>query len=81
MKSNLFIELSEEQQEVVAGGIDGLVNTTFFNQRIAIQTGTTASGPNGSTSTSAQGSDERSTGALQAGALGFLTFGGPVSIG
>jgi len=80
MESNLFIELAEEQQEVVSGGTDGLFNSTFFNQRIALQTGTTSSGPNGSTSTSTQGSDERSTGALQAGVLGFLTFNGPVGI-
>jgi hypothetical protein len=78
MESNLFIELAEEQQEVVSGGAaDGLFNTTSFSGSFRQQTGSTSSGPFGSTSTSTQINQTVDTRALQAGVLNFLTADAP----
>jgi hypothetical protein len=81
MESNLFIELVEEQQEVVSGGAaDGLFNTTSFSGSFRQQTGSTSSTPFGSTSTSTQTNQTVDSAALQAGVLNFFSFDGPVSV-
>ncbi len=70
MESNLFIELSEEQQEVVAGGADvALSKTSFFNLAKSFGT-TSSSGPNGST-----GSTYGSLNVTKTGGLQFIGFG------
>jgi hypothetical protein len=51
--SNLFVDLSEEQQQLVSGGIDFELSATNYAQRIAVLEGQTSSGPDGSTANSA----------------------------
>ncbi|MEH1965717.1 CTB family bacteriocin [Nostoc sp.] len=66
----LFTELSNEQQEVVAGGVDFQLDATFFAARENVLNGDTSSGPSGSTADS----NGRSTEIATAG-LAFLGLG------
>ena len=54
--SNLFTAVSVEQQEMVAGGIDGTNNATFFSGQQLLQTGASTSGFGGSTTAGGQAS-------------------------
>ena len=70
--SELFIELSENEQEVVAGGTTTLFNlnrTDFFSQLNLYQTsGVATAGPNGA---SASGSITRTNQTIHTSALNF----------
>ncbi|MBW4558988.1 MAG: CTB family bacteriocin [Trichormus sp. ATA11-4-KO1] len=50
--SQLFVALSDEQQEHVAGGVDFELAGSNFANRIASLQGSVSSGPNGSTANS-----------------------------
>ncbi len=52
MSHVLFTDLSNEQQEVVAGGTDFQIDATFYNASENILNGSSYSGPNGSTAKS-----------------------------
>ncbi|MHC0065742.1 CTB family bacteriocin [Nostoc sp. UIC 10890] len=52
MSHELFTDLSNEQQEVVAGGVDFQIDATFYNASENILNGSSSSGPHGSTAKS-----------------------------
>ncbi|MEH1965714.1 MULTISPECIES: CTB family bacteriocin [unclassified Nostoc] len=52
MSYELFTDLSDEQQEVVAGGTDFQIDATFYNANENILNGSSSSGPHGSTADS-----------------------------
>ncbi|OUL21284.1 hypothetical protein BV378_27105 [Nostoc sp. RF31YmG] len=63
--SNLFTEVSVEQQEVVSGGAPAqAIDTTLFASLLNTVGATSTSGPGGSTSASAGISDKRFTAGL-----------------
>ncbi len=68
--SELFAELSEAQQEAIAGGADFELSNTNFAQRLAFLGGQTASGPWGSSSNSVGGVLQINTAAQDFLALG-----------
>jgi hypothetical protein len=63
--SNLFTEVSVEQQEMVSGGIDGTNSATFFSGQQLLQAGGTNSGFGGSTAAGGQASLRVNTAAQQ----------------
>ncbi|MBN3883100.1 MAG: CTB family bacteriocin [Nostoc sp.] len=67
MFQELFTDLSKEQQEVVAGGVDFQIDATFYKASENILNGSSYSGPHGSTANS----NGRSTDIRTAG-LAFL---------
>ncbi|MDZ8107700.1 MAG: CTB family bacteriocin [Nostoc sp. DedQUE12a] len=64
MSGELFRDLSDEQLEVVVGGADLALNTTFYIARENILSGSSYSGPNGSTASSYGSSKEIATAGL-----------------
>lgn len=76
--SELFVVLSDEQQQFLAGGADFELSNSNFANRITALRGTTASGPNGSFANSAGTSS-----AVNTAAQDFLGLGGliPTDIG
>jgi hypothetical protein len=50
---NLYVDLSDRQQELIAGGVDFELSGTNFANRFASLRGMTFSGPNGSFANSA----------------------------
>ncbi|MBW4675667.1 MAG: CTB family bacteriocin [Desmonostoc geniculatum HA4340-LM1] len=52
MSGELFTDLSDEKLEVVAGGTDFAINATFYEASENILSGSSYSGPNGSTASS-----------------------------
>ncbi|MFW9263542.1 hypothetical protein A4S05_34685 [Nostoc sp. KVJ20] len=52
MSHELFTDLSNKQQEVVAGGVDFQIDATFYNASENILNGSSSSGPHGSTAES-----------------------------
>ncbi|MEH2149728.1 CTB family bacteriocin [Nostoc sp.] len=70
MSDELFTELSNEQQEVVAGGVDFQLDATFFAAKENVLNGGTSSNPCGSKADS----NGRSTEIATAG-LAFLGLG------
>ncbi len=66
----LFVEISEAQQEAIAGGADFELSNTNFAQRLAFLGGQTASGPWGSSSNSVGGVLQINTAAQDFLALG-----------
>ncbi|MBD2294153.1 hypothetical protein H6G06_11790 [Anabaena sphaerica FACHB-251] len=68
--SNLFADLSEQQQEIIAGGADfELSGSNFANRLVALQ-GSVFSGPNGSFANSSGQSSEVNTAAQDLLGLG-----------
>lgn len=70
--SELLIELSDQQQELVAGGADFELAGSNFAKRLSHLQGLSLSGPSGSTSHSVG-----ATGAVNTAAQDFLTLGAP----
>ncbi|WP_413171313.1 CTB family bacteriocin [Anabaena azotica] len=73
ISSELFVILSDEQQEFVTGGADFELAGSNFANRLANLQGTTASGPNGSTGNSIGTSSTVNTAAQD-----FLGLGAPI---
>lgn len=76
--SELFVALSDEQQQLLTGGADFELSNSNFANRISALRGTTASGPGGSFANSAGTSNATNTAAQD-----FLGLGGliPTDIG
>ncbi|MBD2385681.1 CTB family bacteriocin [Cylindrospermum sp. FACHB-282] len=73
IQSELFVTLSNEQQQVLAGGADfELSNSNFANRQVTLQ-GSTASGPGGST-----GNSSAINNATNTAAQDFLGLGGTI---
>ncbi|WP_244917972.1 CTB family bacteriocin [Nostoc linckia] len=70
MSNVLFTELSNEQLEVVAGGIDFQLDATFYAGKENILNGEASSDPNGSTASSNGSSTE-----IETAGLAFLALG------
>jgi hypothetical protein len=70
--SDLFVALSDEQQELVAGGVDFELSGSNYANRLANLQGQTASGPNGSTANSIG-----TTSAVNTAAQDLLGLGAP----
>ncbi|MBD2615272.1 MAG: CTB family bacteriocin [Nostoc sp. ZfuVER08] len=64
MSQVLFTELSNEQLEVVAGGVDFQINGTFYAAKENILNGESKSGPHGSTAKSNGSSTQIETAGL-----------------
>ncbi|MBC1237789.1 hypothetical protein VF14_09810 [Nostoc linckia z18] len=64
MSGELFRDLSDEQLEVVVGGADLALNTTFYISRENIFSGSSYSGPNGSIASSYGSSKQIATAGL-----------------
>ncbi|QKQ73841.1 CTB family bacteriocin [Nostoc sp. TCL240-02] len=71
--SKLFVELFDEQQELLAGGVDSQRNQSNFARRITRLDGTSRSGPNGSEANSTGSNDGTQTSAAQGLQLGGTT--------
>ncbi|MBD2526503.1 CTB family bacteriocin [Nostoc sp. FACHB-133] len=76
--SELFVELFDEQQELVAGGVDSQRNESNFRRRLTNLDGTSRSGPQGSEANSKGSNDAIQTSALQNLQLGGNAFPGNV---
>ncbi|MBD2252078.1 CTB family bacteriocin [Nostoc parmelioides] len=61
MSHELFINLSDEQQAFVAGGVDFQLDATFYKAQQNVLNGNTSSGPGGSTAASNGSSTEIKT--------------------
>ncbi|MBD2615270.1 hypothetical protein VF14_09790 [Nostoc linckia z18] len=70
MSNVLFTELSNEQLEVVAGGVDFQLDATFYAGKENILNGEASSDPNGSTASSNGSSTE-----IETAGLAFLALG------
>ncbi|QMS91190.1 hypothetical protein HUN01_27705 [Nostoc edaphicum CCNP1411] len=70
MSNVLFTELSNEQQEIVAGGVDFQLDVSFFAGEENILNGDSSSDPHGSAADSNGGSTE-----IKTGGLAFLGLG------
>jgi hypothetical protein len=70
--SQLFVELSDKQQELVAGGADFELAGSNFANRIATLQGSAFSGPQGSI-----GNSTGNVAAVNTAAQDFLALGGP----
>ncbi|MGJ5629025.1 CTB family bacteriocin [Nostoc sp. CALU 1950] len=70
MSHELFTELSNEQQEVVAGGVDFQLDVSFFAGEENILNGDSSSDPHGSAADSNGKSTEIKTGGLALLGLG-----------
>jgi hypothetical protein len=68
MSNELFVELSDDQQEVVAGGQASLalLNASFFTQDTVLGTSLSASGPGGAAAGSGGGAQSIKSGSLSA---------------
>ncbi|WP_341530251.1 CTB family bacteriocin [Nostoc sp. UHCC 0302] len=73
--SKLFVELSDEQQELLAGGTDVELSNTKFKQKQIFLQGTTFSGPQGSSANSQGNSTTLRTSAKDLLGLGINTPG------
>jgi hypothetical protein len=73
ISSELFVVLSDQQQEFVTGGADFELAGSNFANRLANLQGTTASGPNGST-----GNSIGTSSAVNTAAQDFLGLGAPI---
>ncbi|MCF2145150.1 CTB family bacteriocin [Desmonostoc muscorum LEGE 12446] len=69
MSHVLFTDLSNEQLEVIAGGVDFAINATFYTANRNVLNGQSSSGPHGS----AASSNGSSTNIATAG-LAFLAL-------
>jgi hypothetical protein len=69
MSNELFVELSDEQQEIVAGGTAtlALLNTSFFTSDTVLGNSYSASGPGGAVAGSGGGAQ-----AIKSGSLSIL---------
>ncbi|MBD2385679.1 CTB family bacteriocin [Cylindrospermum sp. FACHB-282] len=74
--SKLFVPLSDEQQQFLAGGADFELSNSNFANRISALRGTTSSGPGGSFANSAGTSNLTNTAAQD-----FLGLGGEIPEG
>ncbi|WP_413171312.1 CTB family bacteriocin [Anabaena azotica] len=70
--SNLFADLSEQQQEIIAGGADFELAGSNFANRLVVLQGSVSSGPNGSFANSSGQSSQVNTAAQD-----FLGLGAP----
>ncbi|BAB76840.1 alr5141 [Nostoc sp. PCC 7120 = FACHB-418] len=70
MSHELFINLSDEQQAFVAGGIDFQLDATFYKAQQNVLNGSTSSGPGGSTAASNGTSTE-----VETAGIAFLALG------
>ncbi|QLE49057.1 hypothetical protein FD724_13645 [Nostoc sp. C057] len=70
--SELFVELFNEQQELLAGGVDSQRNQSNFARRLTRLDGTSRSGPQGSEANSKGSNDGVQTSAVQNLQLGGL---------
>ncbi|TAF04094.1 MAG: hypothetical protein EAZ77_16200 [Nostocales cyanobacterium] len=68
--SNLFVDLSEQQQEIIAGGADFELSGSNFANRLVVLQGSVSSGPNGSFANSSGQSSEVNTAAQDLLGLG-----------
>ena len=70
MQSEHLVELSEDQQEIVSGGLDlASLTQTDFSQETLVTLSTVESGPGGSSVTRAIAAEDINTNALEALAL------------
>ncbi|AFZ27619.1 hypothetical protein Cylst_5618 [Cylindrospermum stagnale PCC 7417] len=76
ISSELFVVLSDEQQELLAGGADFELSNSNFANRLANLQGATASGPGGST-----GNSSAINNATNTAAQDFLGLGGTIPTG
>ncbi|WP_445634204.1 Bacteriocin [Nostoc sp. DSM 114161] len=70
MSNVLFTELSNEQLEVVAGGVDFQIDATFFAAKENVLNGESSSDPHGSTASSNGSSTQ-----IETAGLAFLALG------
>ncbi|MFN6560449.1 MAG: CTB family bacteriocin [Nostoc sp. ChiSLP01] len=70
MSNVLFTELSNEQLEVVAGGVDFQIDATFYDAKENVLSGESSSDPSGSTASSAGTSTQ-----IETAGLAFLALG------
>ncbi|RCJ15358.1 hypothetical protein A6S26_08575 [Nostoc sp. ATCC 43529] len=70
MSNVLFTDLSNEQVEVVAGGVDFNLDATFYAGKENVLNGEASSGPHGSSASSNGSSTEIKTAGLALLALG-----------
>ncbi|MBL1200836.1 MAG: hypothetical protein FWK04_17550 [Nostoc sp. GBBB01] len=70
MSNVLFTELSNEQLEVVTGGIDFQIDATFYDAKENVLNGQSVSDPNGSTAKSNGSSTQ-----IETAGLAFLALG------
>jgi hypothetical protein len=69
--SQWFVELTDEQQELLTGGADSQQNSNNFAQKLAVTKTTNTAGPQGNiTNTNTQLSD------INSGTQSILSFGG-----
>jgi hypothetical protein len=68
MSNELFVELSDEQQEIVAGGTAtlALLNASYFQKDLVTGTSISASGPGGTMSGSSGGAQSIKSGSFSA---------------
>jgi hypothetical protein len=68
MSNELFVELSDEQQEIVAGGQAtlALLNASFFTSDTVLGTSATVAGPGGAAGLSGGGAQAIKSGSLSA---------------
>ena len=71
MSNQLFTDLTVEQQEVVAGGVDAGLSLSFFAQDQSLIGQETVSTAEGTRTTNIAASNEILTGGLTLVALGF----------
>ncbi|MDZ8026491.1 MAG: CTB family bacteriocin [Nostoc sp. DedQUE01] len=69
MSNILFTDLSNEQLEVVAGGVDFQLDATFYTANENVLNGESSSGPHGSTASSNGSSTDITT-----AGIAFLTL-------
>jgi hypothetical protein len=74
MSNELFVELSDDQQEVVTGGLAALVlyNTSYFKQDTVMGNSGTVATPGGALAGSNGGAQSIKSGSLSA--LGAIAF-------
>lgn len=70
MASEMLVDLSDEQQELLTGGVDFITDGTSYLQKLVAMQSQTASGPNGSVSNSSAATLKINTNAFQTIALG-----------
>ncbi len=72
--SELLLDLSDEQQQLLAGGIDTENSRSNYAQNQGFIQGTTSSGPQGSSSNSLANKSNLNTGAQDTLSLGGESF-------
>jgi hypothetical protein len=70
MASEMLVDLSDEQQELLTGGVDFITDGTSYLQKLVALQSQTGSGPNGSFSNSSAATLKIDTKAFQTIAVG-----------